>query len=204
MTRSASTPRLRLTKTFYLLLAVSGLVAGAAPRGVLTATLLTALGFLCVAAACLGRIWCSVFIAGRKDVALVTDGPYAWCRHPLYAWSLLAALGLGLATLTWFWPVLAPVVLGLLFRREITREEAQLAERHGQSFAAYAAGTPTLWPRRPPPAAAHTARREISLRPDILQKAFLDAGSMLLLFGLIASSTALRGAGLLPTWLRLP
>ena len=39
-------------------------------------------GFLCVALACLGRIWCSVFIAGHKDEMLVTTGPYARLPSP--------------------------------------------------------------------------------------------------------------------------
>jgi protein-S-isoprenylcysteine O-methyltransferase Ste14 len=201
MTVSASTPRLRITQFFYALLTLSGLVAGAPPRPVAWATLATFAGFLCVAAACLGRIWCSAFIAGRKDVALVTTGPYAWCRHPLYAWSLLAGLGLGLATQTWLWPVLAVAVLGLLFSREIPREERLLAQRHGAAFTAYAARTPALWPRRP---TAVTQVSEIQLRPDLFRKAFLDAGTMLVLFGLVTLFAALRRSGSLPTLLPLP
>jgi protein-S-isoprenylcysteine O-methyltransferase Ste14 len=201
MTVSASTPRLRITQSFYALLTLSGLVAGAPPRPAAWAALTTFAGFLCVAAACLGRIWCSAFIAGRKDVALVTTGPYAWCRHPLYAWSLLAGLGLGLATQTWLWPVLALVFLGLLFRREIAREEQLLAQLHGAAFAAYAAQTPALWPRRP---ASVTLVPDINLRPDLFRKAFLDAGSMLLLFGLVVAGAALRQSGSLPTLLQLP
>ena len=144
MTVSASTPRLRIAQFFYALLTLSGLVAGAPPRPPVAAALLMLAGFLCVAAACLGRIWCSAFIAGRKDVALVTTGPYAWCRHPLYAWSLLSGFGLGLATQTWLWPILAITVLGLLFSREIPREERLLAQLHGAAFSAYAASTPAL------------------------------------------------------------
>jgi protein-S-isoprenylcysteine O-methyltransferase Ste14 len=201
MTRSASTPRLRITQVFYALLTLSGLVAGAPARPVVWATLTTLAGFLCVAAACLGRIWCSTFIAGRKDVALVTAGPYAWCRHPLYAWSLLAGFGLGLATQTWLWPVLAIAVLGLLFSREIPREERLLAQLHGAAFTAYAAQTPALRPRRP---AFVTPVTEIHLRPELFCKAFLDAGSMLLLFGLVVLFAALRQSGMLPTLLPLP
>lgn len=201
MTVSASTPRLRFTQFFYALLTLSGLVAGAPPGPAAGAALATFAGFLCVAAACLGRIWCSAFIAGRKDVTLVTTGPYAWCRHPLYAWSLLAGFGLGLATQTWLWPVLAVAVLGLLFSREIPREERLLAQRHGAAFSAYAARTPALWPRRPAVAATEA---EVQLRPELFRKAFLDAGAMLLLFGLVALFAALRRYGSLPTLLPLP
>src|SRR5262245_36263866 len=98
MTESASTPRLRATFAIYVALIPATALIG--PREVPFAmhVLLGCAGFICVALACLGRIWCSAFIAGHKDEMLVTTGPYARCRHPLYACSLLAALGLGLAT----------------------------------------------------------------------------------------------------------
>src|SRR4030095_10729083 len=68
-------------------------------------------GFVCVALACLGRIWTSAFIAGHKDTELVTTGPYALCRHPLYACSLLGAFGLGLTTRS---PLLCAIVVALI------------------------------------------------------------------------------------------
>ena len=82
--------------------------------------LLDAAALLLVATAMLGRIWCSVFIAGRKDTRLVVDGPYALCRHPLYGLSLLGGAGLGLATHSATLTVatlllLAPVALSGIF-----------------------------------------------------------------------------------------
>jgi protein-S-isoprenylcysteine O-methyltransferase Ste14 len=203
MTRSASTPRLRLTQGFYAVLALSGLVAGAAPPAPTVGVMLNAAAFLAVAAACLGRLWCSAHIAGRKDVALVTTGPYAWCRHPLYAWSLLAGIGLGVATHTWTWPLLTAAFLAVIFLRETAREDRLLADLHGAAFRDYAARVPALWPRRPAPGAI-LAPTEIALRPDLFRKAFLDAGSMLLLLLLVMSLTALRHQGLLPRLLSLP
>ena len=99
MTESASTPRLRATFAIYLG-AGGGHRDRRAQRRCRPAWYYISgvLGFLCVALACLGRIWASVFIAGHKDVELVTTGPYARCRHPLYSCSILGALGLGLTT----------------------------------------------------------------------------------------------------------
>ena len=67
MTTSVSTPRLRLTLIWYL-----GLIGAAAllQPGVLVGAVIPfvdALPLLLVAVAVLGRIWCSVHIAGRKD-----------------------------------------------------------------------------------------------------------------------------------------
>ena len=87
MTESASTPRLRATFAIYLALVASTAVVGPDHVASTWYYLSGAAGFVCVALACLGRIWSSVFIAGHKDEELVTTGPYARCRHPLYACS---------------------------------------------------------------------------------------------------------------------
>jgi hypothetical protein len=92
-------------------------------------------------------------------------------------------------------------VLGLLFSREIPREERLLAQLHGAAFADYAARTPALWPRRP---AAVTPVTEIQLRPELFRKAFLDAGAMLMLLAFVVLFAALRQSGSLPTLLPLP
>src|SRR5882672_454668 len=98
MTDSASTPRLRATFAIYLALVAATAVVGPRELPVGWHYLTGFAGFMLVALACLGRIWCSLFIAGHKDEVLVTTGPYALCRHPLYSFSLLGALGLGLTS----------------------------------------------------------------------------------------------------------
>src|SRR5512139_3349585 len=98
MATSRSTPRLRLT---VLLLAGAVALVAVSERTAaigLGGLLLQLAGLTCVASAALGRVWSSVFIAGFKDAQLVRRGPYAALRHPLYALSLLAVLGMGLTT----------------------------------------------------------------------------------------------------------
>ena len=101
MTDSASTPRLRATFAIYIALIASTTVIGPSQVPALLYYGMSIAGFILVTLACLGRIWTSVFIAGHKDAELVTTGPYARCRHPLYSCSILGALGLGLATKSW-------------------------------------------------------------------------------------------------------
>jgi protein-S-isoprenylcysteine O-methyltransferase Ste14 len=192
MTQSTSTPRLRATFAIYLALLVAAAFVGPREFGPLTYYVTGIAGFLCVAAACLGRIWCSVFIAGHKDASLITTGPYAACRHPLYSLSLLGALGLGLTTRS---AVLSAIVLLLIFALVVAaaaREERFLAGAFPAEFAAYAAATPNKWwpaiPRTPPP-------ESIEVRPSVYWKAFLDAGSFLLLWLLVAVATECRLTG---------
>src|SRR3569832_103327 len=100
MTESARTPRLRATFAINIGLVAATTVLGPREVGAGAYYVTGIAGFLCVALACLGRRWSSVFIAGHKDESLVTWGPYARLRHPLYACSMLGAFGLGLTTLS--------------------------------------------------------------------------------------------------------
>lgn len=200
MTRSASTPRLRLTLLFYL--ALVGAAAFCAPRaaGALWSGATQCAALLLVAFACLGRIWCSVFIAGRKDMGIVTEGPYAVSRHPLYSLSFVGGLGLALTTGSVTLVALTAIVLAALFSGAARREERWLGTHHREAWARYAQATPRWWPdwsrwSLPPATVVH---------PAILWKAFVDAGAFFLLYALLLAAVWLREAAVLPTLATLP
>lgn len=94
-----------------------------------------------------GRMWCSLFIAGRKNATLVTQGPYALCRNPLYFSSLIGAIGVGLASGMFTVTLAVGLAFALYYPGVIRREEAFLFQRHGDSFAAYVQTVPCFWPR---------------------------------------------------------
>lgn len=200
MTNSASTPRLRLTLLRYLgLVAAAALTRPSTPSPPL-AVLVDLLALLLVAVAVLGRVWCSVFIAGRKDEQLVVEGPYSTCRHPLYTLSLVGGAGLGFATHSMLLTVATLLLLGALFTRAARAEEAFLAARHGDVFSAYATATRRFWPSF----ARHTIPERLPIQPRVLWKAFVDAGAFLLLFALVTSARQLQAMHRLPTLLDLP
>jgi protein-S-isoprenylcysteine O-methyltransferase Ste14 len=73
------------------------------------------------------------FFAGR----LLTSGPFAWCRNPIYA-SFIVLLLPAAALLANAWPLLvADVALYLIFRRFIGEEDRMLAERFGERYQTY-------------------------------------------------------------------
>ena len=191
MTESASTPRLRATFAIYI-----GLVAATAvwgPREVGAGAYYSTgiAGFLCVALACLGRLWSSVFIAGHKDVSLVTWGPYARLRHPLYACSMLGALGLGLTSRSVLLCAVVVAMIAALVIYAASCEEQFLAEQFPEEYAAYAAAVPHKWW----PGARHSPLPErIDVRPMVFWKAFLDAGSFFVLWLLVAMAAEFRMA----------
>lgn len=80
--------------------------------------------------------------AGGTDLArpdrLVTDGPYALSRHPMYvAWTAIF-LGLALVTRS-AWVLRSTPLLFVLIRQEIEREEQRLTQHFGPAYSAYQA-----------------------------------------------------------------
>lgn len=189
MTESASTPRLRATFAIYVGLIAATAVIGPDLVGNSTYYWTGIAGFLCVAVACLGRIWTSLFIAGRKDESLVTTGPYARLRHPLYACSLLGALGLGLTTRSLLLCFFVVVLIAALVVYAAACEEQFLAEQFPEEFGAYVVAVPHKWwpslDRKPLP-------ESIDVRPAVYRKAFLDAASFFTLWALVSLATEYR------------
>jgi protein-S-isoprenylcysteine O-methyltransferase Ste14 len=189
LTESASTPRLRATFAIYLALVAASAVIGPDAVSATWYYVSGITGFLCVALACLGRLWSSVFIAGHKDVELVTTGPYARCRHPLYACSMLGALGLGLTTRSVLLCVIVVVLIAALVIYAASCEEQFLADAFPEAFQAYVSATPNKWWPR---SAATRLPERLDVQPAIFWKAFPDAASFFLLYLLVALTTAYR------------
>lgn len=87
----------------------------------------------------------------KKDKAkrLVTTGPYAWTRNPLYLANLIAFAGFViLCELPWF-AAGSLLVLGAAFHAIARYEEGILASSFGAEFDDYSARVPMWFPRRP-------------------------------------------------------
>src|SRR4051812_21738367 len=53
-------------------------------------------GYILVVAGAMGRVYCSAFIGGRKNDVVVREGPFSVVRNPLYVFSFIALVGVGL------------------------------------------------------------------------------------------------------------
>ncbi len=83
----------------------------------------------------------------QKSRELVTGGPYAYTRNPMYLGSFL--MGVGFVLLVWPWWSL-PVFAGLFymrFRPQILAEEKILAENFPQAYERFAAKVPRMFPK---------------------------------------------------------
>lgn len=53
-------------------------------------------GIALVLACIFGRLWSILYVGGRKNQELVTGGPYSMTRNPLYFFSTVGIVGVGL------------------------------------------------------------------------------------------------------------
>jgi protein-S-isoprenylcysteine O-methyltransferase Ste14 len=200
MTASASTPRIRLTRLIYVLvLAAAALGEGRAIEGD-AGLLAQAAGFVLVVAAVLGRLWTTLFIAGRKEEELVRDGPYSICRHPLYLCSIIASLGIALTTRSVALLLALPALIGVIVGIAARREDRALSLAHRDDWPSYRDAVPGFRPAW----SRHRMPELVSVPPAIYRKAFLDAASFLALWLAVLLLETLRAGGAWPALFRLP
>lgn len=77
------------------------------------------------------------FNPGRPAEALVTDGPYRFTRNPMYLGMACAYAGAALAAGALWSLALLPLVLLIVDRVIIPREEAHLAASFGEEYERY-------------------------------------------------------------------
>ena len=67
---------------------------------------------------------------------LVTSGPYAWCRNPMYLGHMIFLLGLALTLRSWLGAAILVIHIPWFHRRAL-RDESRLRERFGAPYEGY-------------------------------------------------------------------
>lgn len=128
-------------------------------------------GSIPIALGAIIRLWASGHVKKNKELA--TTGPYAFVRHPLYVGNHLIAIGICIASGTW-WSWVAWLLQVLVFYpAAVIREDSRLSQSFGESWQAWRAETHALIPRLTPyrpagsegPAVAH----EWSFKQSLMQ-----------------------------------
>jgi len=100
-------------------------------------------GLAIMARAYLGRNW-GMPMSRKENPELVTNGPYALVRHPIYGGLLLAMLGSALGqSVLWLLPM---IVYGPYFILSARREESLLTEQFAERYRVYMSRTKLLVP----------------------------------------------------------
>lgn len=97
----------------------------------------------------LGTNWSGI-VTLKQGHELVTSGPYAIVRHPIYTGLLLALVGSAMARAEWRGVIAVLLALAALWRK-LRFEERWMRERFDGQYEAYARRVPALvpfWPKR--------------------------------------------------------
>lgn len=148
-TRSSIHEKLRKPVSFLIaaVLLILLVITKPARFGSLPYEIMKQVGFVLVFVAVLGRIWCTLYIAGRKNRELCTLGPYSLCRNPLYLFSFLGLVGICLAAASILLAILSAIAYLIYYHGVIRGEERRLAAIFEADFDRYVASTPRFWPR---------------------------------------------------------
>lgn len=158
------------------------------------------IGYGLITACILGRTWCSIYIGGRKKHILVEQGPYSLSRNPLYLFSLIGGVGVGLQAGNLVTGLVFGLFIFAIFSGVILREEAVLRARFPAEFAAYARRVPRWGPRF----ANWWSDREVVVQPRLVLVTFRDALWFLAAIPVMEGIEMAQAAGWLPVLLRLP
>lgn len=83
----------------------------------------------------------------RNGKALVTDGPYALMRNPMYFGTLLIGTGFIAVLVEWWALLIFLSIFFLIYVPQVRKEEAVLAQRFGQDYKDYCKKTPRYFPK---------------------------------------------------------
>jgi protein-S-isoprenylcysteine O-methyltransferase Ste14 len=102
------------------------------PTGVVVAgDVLVAFGLAIVLAVFRANTYTSAVIAVDREQKLVTTGPYAVVRHPMYAGAFVMLLGVPLALGSWWAFFAVPVLFAVIIGRLLDEEKLLSAELRG-------------------------------------------------------------------------
>lgn len=162
-------------------------------------------GYLLIIQATLGRIWCSIYITGRKNKALCQDGPYSLCRNPSYLFSFLGVVGITLAAQSVALLVIVIPLFWTYYYFVIKSEERRLLQLFDQEYVNYCSRVNRFLPRFK----NYWSKNIMEINPRVTSKSIIDAGWFLwflILFEMLKpfKAFAISGHGLISILPHIP
>jgi len=178
-----------------LLVSEPWMTAGAFPRDCMLW-----LGYALVAIGAMGRIYCSAFIGGKKNEMVMREGPFAVVRNPLYVFSFIALVGIGMQSGMLVILALLVGAFALYYPLVVEKEEAFLRSKFGESYEAYMREVPRWIPNLK----LWNEPEHVDAMPKFIRRTMMDALVFFLPMPCFALLHALHASQTLPVWLTLP
>ncbi|TPM35394.1 isoprenylcysteine carboxylmethyltransferase family protein [Mesorhizobium sp. B2-3-3] len=151
------------------------------------------LGLSLVLICIVGRLWSILYVGGKKNQELVSTGPFSMTQNPLYFFSTVGAVGIGLI----YGSLVAALLLGaasfFIFRVTARKEAGFLLGKFGPAYVAYIEATPRFWPNP----LLYRDHDELQFSTRALKRTFLDGLYFLAIFPAIELIEYFRETGLL-------
>jgi len=198
--RLFSQNRIKVSRIFGIAFVAILLTNGSMWQGTLVGHSMFLIGIVLASIGMLGRVWCLTYSSGYKSSDLVTQGPYSVSRNPLYFFSFVGLIGIGLATETFTLTLLLIVFFALVYPAVIAGEEEFLRGKFGEPYVDYCRRTPRFFPDR----RLFSEPESYAVQPRTLRRSL---GGVIWFIGLpvlIQLPVALRAAGLIGSIARLP
>jgi len=157
-------------------------------------------GIALIAVCVLGRVWCSLYLGGRKKREVVRVGPYSLVRNPLYVFSLVGVAGIGLCAGSVAMAVGLTLPLWAVFDALVRSEERYLSSRFGEEYVAYLRDTP----RWLPSLGSWRSVEWLEIKPNLAWRTLRDASLFVLALPALEAVEAMQTHHVLPVLLRLP
>jgi len=158
------------------------------------------IGVILIATCIIGRTWTSLYIGGKKDVALVMTGPYSVCRNPLYFFSIIGAIGVGAQIGSVVFALILGISTWVLFCLVAQKEELALEATYGADYRDYCNRVNRFLPRF----SLWQGDSVINVHVANVTRTFIDACVFLLAIPIAETIEYLQGTGMIPVLLRVP
>jgi protein-S-isoprenylcysteine O-methyltransferase Ste14 len=158
-----------------------------------------AFGLTFIGIAIVGRLWCTLYIGGRKAGEVVSLGPYSISRNPLYVFSAIGAAGVGAQSGSLLIALLFGALCLIAFSFVAKREEAFLAVQFAATYEDYFKRVPRFFPKL----SLYRDEQSLTVLPHLMYATLKDG---LVFFAAIPAFELveyLQDSGIVPVLLRL-
>lgn len=158
------------------------------------------LGYAMVIFGAFGRVYSSAFIGGRKNDEVVRSGVFSVVRNPLYVFSFIAMVGIGLQSGMLLLTALLIASFVVYYPFVVAKEEGFLAHKFGEPYEKYKAEVPRWLPNLK----LWNEPEQIDAKPKFIRRTALDAFVFFLPLPAFALIAHLQFSGILPVLFTLP
>jgi len=189
--------RIRITRIYFLSIFLFILFSNPILKeDFLLEYFLESLGVLFVTIAALGRLWSLVYISGYKNKDVIQIGPYSMVRNPLYFFSLIGTLGIGLLSGSIIITILLLLFFVVYYPFVVIAEEKNLENIFGDDYKQYKEKVPRFIPNTN----LYYDDKSYNINLNSYKKEFLDAIWFILSIAVFQLIDILNTHGIVPTF----